>query len=65
MLLSDFIISEACHGGGEGVKPGGARSLAPSHHTANNDAILRLKACIDPDRPFEEICMDLKNDLLI
>lgn len=28
------------------------------------EAILRLKECIDPDRPFEEICMELKNDLL-
>lgn len=28
------------------------------------DAILRLKGCIDPDRPFEEICMELTDDLL-
>lgn len=27
-------------------------------------AILCLKGCIDPNRPFEEICMELKDDLL-
>jgi hypothetical protein len=28
------------------------------------EAIVRFKACIDPDRPSEEICMELKGDLL-
>lgn len=28
------------------------------------EAILCLKTCIDPDQPFEEICMELKEDLI-
>lgn len=28
------------------------------------DAIERLKACIDRDKPYDEICMDVREDLL-
>lgn len=39
-------------------------SVCPTIDSEIRKAILCLKDCIDPDRPFEEICMEIKDDLL-